>query len=204
MAHRGDHARFLLAFLRRPASVGSIVPSSPALARAMLDGVHPGPHEAVLEYGPGTGAFTAEIIKRLAGRANGTADLSRRYLGIELDAGFVRLLQRRFPQGRFVEASAEHADRHCRAAGLKRVAAVISSLPFASLPTGVQERVVRTLARLLPRGSHFRTYQYLHTYPLPSAGRFREMMRRALGPHRRTATVIRNVPPAFVLSWRKR
>lgn len=204
MRVRGDHARFLLAFLRRPASIGSVVPSSRVLARAMLDGVHPGAHESVLEFGPGTGAFTAEIIKRLAGKANGTADLSRRYLGIELDPGFVRLLQRRYPQGRFVAASAEHADRHCRRARLKRVSAVISSLPFATLPAGVQDRVVRTLARVLPRGAHFRTYQYLHTYLLPSAGRFRELMRRALGPHRRTATVLRNLPPAFVLSWRKR
>ncbi|MEK7767074.1 MAG: hypothetical protein AAB368_12630, partial [bacterium] len=156
---------------------------------------------SILELGPGTGPVTAEILKSLTRPGNGP--LRRSYLGIELEPDFVRVLRRRFPGARFVTTSAERADVECRKARLAPVRAVISSLPFACLPASVQDGVIRCLGRLVRRGCHFRTYQYVHAYLLPSAARFRRKMDACLGPHRLTATIVGNVPPAFVLTWKR-
>ena len=55
--------RFLRALITRPKNVGAIVPSSPALARAIAREIDPkaGP---VLEMGPGTGVITQAILER--------------------------------------------------------------------------------------------------------------------------------------------
>ena len=60
-----DHWLFLSHFRKNPRTVGAIAPSSQRLARAMLDGLHLDPDARVVELGPGTGAVTGEIARRL-------------------------------------------------------------------------------------------------------------------------------------------
>jgi phospholipid N-methyltransferase len=190
-----DTLRFLRAFLRHPTRIGAIAPSSPALARAMVAGLDLGPGQAILEYGPGTGPFTAQIETLLPDPAL--------YLGIERDAGFVAHLRQRHPRLRFVAGSAEDAATLAAQAGLPDVAAVLCGLPFASLPDSVQQNILADLARLLGPGRVFRTFQYVHAYPLPQAIRFRRRMTQTFGRPTRSAVVWANLPPAFVLTWRR-
>ena len=67
----------------------------------------------------------------------------------------------------------------------------------------MQDGVIAALSEMLPAGSggQFRTFQYVHAYPLPTAVRFRRRMAAIFGPCQRSAVVVRNLPPAFVLSW---
>ncbi len=190
-----DSARFLSAFLRSPTRVGAIAPSSPALARAMVKGIRINGGEAIIEFGPGTGPFTDEIRRTLTDPGC--------YLGIERDQAFVTLLQNRFPGFRFVCASAEDAPRSHREAGLGKVRAIICGLPFASLPPGVQDGVIAAIDGLLTPGCEFRTFQYVHAYLLPGGPRFRRRMDAIFGPHTRSAPVMLNLPPSFVLTWRR-
>jgi len=184
---------FLRAFLKNPGRTGAIAPSSDALARAMVRGLHLAPGETVVEFGPGTGAFTAAIRAALAAPDD--------YVGFEINAEFVRLLGGRFPRLRVIHDSAAQAPAHLAAMGRDSVRAVICGLPFASLPPGVQDDVIDALDRLMRPGSEFRTFQYVHAYGLPPAVRFRRRMRRRFGPCARLATVWPNLPPAFVLRW---
>ena len=189
-----DSIRFLAAMLRSPARVGAIAPSSAALARTMIRGIDLTNGHAVLELGPGTGPITRALHAALADPSV--------YLGIERDGAFVELLRNRLPRMRVVEGSAERAVYHLREAGHERVGAIISGLPFASLPAGVQDGVVEALGTLMGPSTVFRTFQYVHAWPLPSAVRFRQRMCESFGPCRISRPVLRNVPPAFVLSWR--
>src|SRR5205814_10677128 len=84
-----ERLQFLGAFLREPARVGSFAPSSPALARAMLHGCDLRNAKTVVEFGPGTGAFTRLILQRM-GRQTA-------FFAIELDDKHARGLRRRFP-----------------------------------------------------------------------------------------------------------
>ncbi|MBI1367971.1 MAG: SAM-dependent methyltransferase [Planctomycetes bacterium] len=190
-----DSIRFIAAAMRNPTKVGAIAPSSAVLGRAMVAGLSLGPDQAIVEMGPGTGPITQQIRTVLPHPGA--------YLGIEYDPVFVQLLRERFTDLRFVEGSAEHALKHLADAGHdpKRIGAIISGLPFASLPAAVAEAVVAALDELMEPGVVFRTFQYVHAWPLPSAVRFRRRMEKLFGPCRVTGPVVRNVPPAFVLSW---
>jgi phospholipid N-methyltransferase len=55
----GDTFRFIRQFLRTPGSIGAVAPSSKYLAKAMVAGVVLEPGQRLLEFGPGTGPFTA-------------------------------------------------------------------------------------------------------------------------------------------------
>jgi len=190
---RGDGIRFLKALARNPGATGAVLPSSRVLARQMLRGIDFDDGHDVLELGPGTGPFTAALQAVLP-------DPSR-YLGIELNPQFVRLLRQRFDGMCFVEGSAEDAEAHLREAGLGNVRTILSGLPFASLPPSVQDGVIGALDRLMTPGTVFRTFQYVHAMPLGAAQRFRRMMRGRFGHAAVSRPVVRNLPPAVVLSW---
>ena len=162
---------FLGRFVRNPRQVGAVVPSSPALARAMVRGLDVAADRSVVELGPGTGALTQTILRHLT--------RPDRYLGIELNRRFVEHLRRRFPGAPFVHGCAQDADRHHAETDLPTVGAVLCGLPFASLDDDVQDGVVDSLARLLPAQGQFRTFQYVHAYRLPAARRFRRRMDRS-------------------------
>ncbi len=53
-----ENIEFLQAFLKNPAKVGAITPSSPELALKMLKGIQPDDKNIILELGVGTGAIT--------------------------------------------------------------------------------------------------------------------------------------------------
>ena len=63
----------------------------------------------IVEFGPGTGAFTREIAARLAPGC--------RYLGIELNETFVRELAAEFPRLTFVQGSVVDLDQILSAHG---------------------------------------------------------------------------------------
>jgi len=169
------------------------MPSSRALADAMVGGLKLRPHGSVVEFGPGTGPFTRAILNAQPAGA--------RYLGVELDPEFVAHLRERFPDEDFAHASAADAfDLHAQR-GLPPADAVLCGLPFASLPVAVQDGVVRTIDRLLRDGGTFRTFQYLHAFNMANAKTFRARMDGLFGPGQCVAKVLRNVPPACVMSW---
>jgi phosphatidylethanolamine/phosphatidyl-N-methylethanolamine N-methyltransferase len=188
-----EHLAFLQVLFRAPARTGAIAPSSVHLARAMVKGLTIELGQTLVEFGPGTGALTAEIHRILPSQSS--------YLGVEIEPRFAELLRRRFPDLRVVEGSAEEAPRFVAEAGCAQVKAIVCGLPFATLPAGVQDGVIRALDVLVGPGAQFRTFQYIHAYPLPPAVRFRHRMTDLFGPHTREATVVRNLPPAYVLSW---
>jgi phospholipid N-methyltransferase len=190
-----EHLQFLKAFARNPAKVGAIAPSSPRLASAMVNGLSLNDEQSIVEFGPGTGPFTEAIRGVLAKHDN--------YIGIERDPKFIGILRDRFPQVNFIEGSAEHAKDLHQEAGIPPVKAILCGLPFASLPPSVQDGVIASLDHMMQPGTQFRTFQYVHAYPLPTAIRFRKQMSSLFGKFTRSRAVLRNLPPAYVLRWER-
>lgn len=185
--------KFARSFLRNPRQIGAVVPSSPALAKAMVRALDVKENQSVVELGPGTGAFTRAILRGLPSRAQ--------YLGIELNNVFVNHLRARFPGVEFVNGCAQDAAQHHADQELPSVRAVLCGLPFASLPAAVQDGVVASLDELLADGGEFRTFQYVHAYRMPAARRFRQRMDGVFGRGQRSPIIKLNIPPAYVLSW---
>ena len=191
-----DHIKFLAAFARNPKHVGAIAPSSDALAAAMVEGLQISANKTIVEFGPGTGSFTKAIYNRFSDEGG-----EGNYLGIERDKAFVKHLRNRFPDMNFVHGSAEKLPVYHQAAELPPVGGVVSGLPFASLPITVQDSITSMLDELLLPGTVFRTFQYVHAYPLPTAIRFRKRMQDLGLKMARRKIILCNLPPAYVLTW---
>ena len=188
-----ENIEFLQAFLKNPTKVGSIAPSSPELARAMIDGIEPGPENVVVELGVGTGAITKYL--------QSTVPDDRSYLGIELDGSLVRRLRKNFPDMEIVRGNAANMRSIHQRTGLGKVGAIICCLPFVSLPNEVGEEILREVDKFMQEGCTFRTFQYAHGYYFPSAIKLREFMRDRYGRSKRSPLIVKNVPPAYTLTW---
>jgi phospholipid N-methyltransferase len=189
-----ERLRFLSAFLREPARVGSFVPSSPALAQAMLRGCDLRNARTVVEFGAGTGAFTRPILERIGGHTT--------FLAFELDDKHVRGLRQRFPGLVVYRDSAERVQKYLADHRRKKADYIISGLPWANMPVTEQERILRGVLNSLTPDGMFATFAYVHARWLPRARRFRERLENYFGQVTTSQIVWRNFPPAFVYRCR--
>lgn len=192
---RVGRGTFLARFLADPRAIGAVAPSSRYLAAKMVRGVDFVPGVRIVEFGPGTGPFTRAILAALP--AGG------RYLGIERDPVLVALLRERFPAADVAHDSVENLLALAGARDLLPLDHVVSGLPFASLPRAVTRAVIAASYDALRPGGTFTTFQYLHSFPLPSARSFRATMGERFGPLDSWGVELRNLPPALVLTWRR-
>jgi phospholipid N-methyltransferase len=189
-------ALFLRQFVRSPRSVGAVLPSSAALARAMLAPIDFTSARTIVEFGPGTGAFTRHIAARLAPGC--------RYLGIELNPDFVRGLAKAFPSLAFVHGSVADLGQILAARRIGPIDAIVCGLPWASLPMSLQETVFAAIDLTLVPGGVLATFGYLQSLALPGAWTLRRRLRRDFAEVGHSPVVWGNVPPAFAYICRKR
>lgn len=188
-----ENIQFLQAFLKNPGTVGSITPSSPELARRMVSGIQPGGDNVVLELGVGTGAITKFLQEIVPNDAS--------YLGIELDRDLVRSLKRNYPDMKIVRGNALEAASIHERSGLGKVGTIICCLPFVSMSNEIGEKILLEIDKFMQQGCTFRTFQYAHGYYFPSAIKLREFMRDRYGKSKRSPLIVKNVPPAYTLTW---
>jgi phosphatidylethanolamine/phosphatidyl-N-methylethanolamine N-methyltransferase len=191
-----DHRRaFLAAFLRRPATMGAVVPSSARLSAVLTSVVPTVGTPVVVELGPGTGAVSAAIDDRLPQGA--------RHLAVELDAGMVDFLRRTRPGMDVVNGDARDLGRLLAERGVAHVDAVVCGLPWALFDETTQFRILTEVGHAIGATGAFTTFAYLPGMALPAAHRFRRTLRARFEEVIVTATVWRNMPPAFVYVCRR-
>jgi len=188
-----ENLQFLQAFLKNPLNVGAIAPSSPELAAEMLAGITPDDDNIVLELGVGTGAITKFLRSAIPSRGS--------YLGIELDEDLVKTLNKNYPDMNIICGNAAEAYRIHEESGLGKVRYLVCCLPFVSLPKEVSEMVLTEIEKFMDEGCELRIFQYAHGYFLPPAIKLRELLKNRYGKSRRSPLVLKNVPPAFTLTW---
>jgi phosphatidylethanolamine/phosphatidyl-N-methylethanolamine N-methyltransferase len=188
-------AMFLRQFVQSPRTVGAIMPSSRALAEVMLAPIDFTGARTVVEFGPGTGAFTRAIAARLAPGS--------RYLGIELNATFIRSLRLDFAEFEFVHGSVADMSLILADHEIVTADAIVCGLPWATLPISLQDTVFQAMDRALAPGGVFVTFGYLQSLVLPGAWALRQRLRMHFAAVERSAPVWGNVPPAFAYVCRK-
>lgn len=174
--------------------MGAIAPSSPELASKMLEGIEPDENNVVIELGVGTGAITKFLQHKLAN--------DKSYLGIELDKNLVKSLSRNYPDLKIVCGNACETFSIHQKSDLGKVGFIICCLPFVSLPNEVGEKILSEIDKFMQKGCTFRTFQYAHGYYMPSAIKLREFMRNRYGKSKRSPLIVKNVPPAYTLTWK--
>ena len=185
--HDDSPLHFLGEFVRQPLKVGAILPSSKALSRVVVESCHIRPADTVVELGPGTGAFTGLILKRLSSRG--------RLLAVELNPTHADILRRRFPKCEVVQDSAEHLKQHLDG---ELADCIVSGLAWGSMHPRLQNQIFRAILRSLKPGGQFIAFAYVHAAWLPPARRFRQRLERHFKQVETTPIVWRNLPPAFV------
>lgn len=180
---------FLKEFVARPHEIGAIVPSSPALARKIVEMVDWARVENVVEYGPGLGAVTTEILRKAAGR---------NFFAIEVNESYADALTQRFPQLAIFRESAARVVDICSRHGIDRLDCVISGLPWANFRQKLQDELLDAMLQMMPPGGQFATFAYMHGLALPSGRRFRAKLDQRFTRVDRGEVVWRNAPPAVV------
>jgi phospholipid N-methyltransferase len=145
---------FALNFFRHPMMLGSIVPSSRFLIRQLLEPVDWGQARVIVEYGPGVGVITTEVLRRM-----GPDTL---LIAIETNPDFVSYLRDSIKDERLhvVEGSAESVDEILRRYGQSNASYVISGIPFSTIPAPVRERILLKTCDVLKPGGSFLVYQF--------------------------------------------
>ncbi|GIM88947.1 class I SAM-dependent methyltransferase [Paractinoplanes toevensis] len=185
-----SRAAFLREYVRAPFSVAAVTPSGRALAGLVTA---PVPHRGdpvIVELGAGTGAFTAAVQRRLAGRGH--------HLAIEINERFAGVLAARFPQVDVAVADAFRLREVLAGRGLDRADVIVSGLPWAAFTAARQDELLSAVAGALAPAGAFTAFGYTLFRAAPGARR----LRRALGDHFEEVvtgrTVWANLPPAFV------
>lgn len=183
-----DHRlQFLQGFLTRPKEVGSIIPSSRFLERRVVRVADVREARTIVELGPGTGGTTRAILKAMAAQA--------RLLAIEINPRFAQLLER-IPDRRLTvhEGSAAEIAEALSAHGLPPADAILSGIPFSTMPRDLGFDILRSVHDSLAPGGVFVAYQV--------RDRVEDLGRHVFG-HAQVQTVMLNVPPMRVYRWRK-
>ncbi len=151
--------------------------------------------DAVVEYGPGTGAFTAQILQS---KQPGTD-----FFAVELNSQFAATLAARFPDVSILEDSVANIEELCRQQGVSGVDAIVCGLPWAAFSDRDQTAYMEAMMKVLKPGGHFATFAYLQGMLLPAARRFRKKLQSYFGEVHLSPTVWWNAPPAFVYQCRR-
>jgi phospholipid N-methyltransferase len=150
----GNALLFARNFFRHPRMLGSIVPSSRFLSKQLLEPINWGRARVIVEYGPGVGGITAEVLRRMRPDAA--------LIAIEMNPDFVSYLRGSITDRRLhvVEGSAVSVhDILCRF-GYQRADYIISGIPFSTIPAPVRERILRNTRDVLEPGGAFLVYQF--------------------------------------------
>ena len=168
-------------FVRYPFMLGSIIPSSRFLVNQVLEPIDWERARVIVEYGPGVGTFTAEILRRMRGDAQ--------LVAIETNREFVRFLRNSLPDPRLhvVHDSAAEVQTVLQRLGLPAPRYIISGIPLGSMPDPVRADIVGKSRAALEPGGAFLVYQF--------TARVLPVLERTFGEVRRSFER-RNLPPA--------
>lgn len=192
---RAARRAFIAAVLRNPAQVGAVVPTSEAMADLLTRIVPRSGAPVVVELGPGTGAVTGVIDDRL--------DPQARHIAVELDPEMAAYLQRTHPGLEVIEGNAVKLGALLAEHDVEHADAVVSGLPWSLFDDETQGLILGQIAELIGPSGAFTTFAYRHGLLLSAARRFRRALHETFDEVLVTATVWRNVPPAFVYVCRR-
>jgi phospholipid N-methyltransferase len=168
-ARSRDALLFGANFVKHPRMLGSIIPSSRRLVRRLLAPVDWDAVSVVVEYGPGVGTITVEVLRRLGPRA--------RMVAIDTNRAFVAHLRRTVTDPRLsvVHGSAAEAGAILFDLGRTRADVVISGIPFATMPRALREEILFRTRAILPARGSFLVYQFSRAVRVHLLGHFAEI-----------------------------
>ncbi|GAB4176970.1 MAG: rRNA adenine N-6-methyltransferase family protein [Wenzhouxiangellaceae bacterium] len=187
-ARPGSWLAFFRGFLKSPKGVGSVIPSSRFMERAIIQYARPESEQVVVELGPGTGGTTRALLGAMRDDA--------RLLAIDLDPAFTAIVSA-IPDPRLIAHTGSAADLVdiLGQYQLDSAGVVVSGIPFSTMPRPVAEAVIDAVHAALRPGGAFVAYQF--------RSEVARVAEPVFGPAVRTEKVVLNVPPMRIWRWEK-
>jgi phospholipid N-methyltransferase len=141
-------------FFKYPAMLGSIIPSSSFLVKHLMTKVDWERARLLIEFGPGVGTITREMLKRMRPDAV--------LLAIELNEDFVEHLRATIhdPRLRVVQGSAADVRSIMAEQGLGNADFIISSIPYSLLTERQRREIVAESRDSLHEQGSMLVFQY--------------------------------------------
>lgn len=181
--------KFLKEYIKNPLKVGAIMPSTKYLAKEMIKNIDFNCARCIVEYGPGTGVFTEEILKK--------SSKSTLILLFETNKEFYNNLKLRYKSVNniiVINDGAENVSKYLAKLNIKKVDYVISGLPFTSLPENTSKRILYNTKKILSDRGEFITFQY---------SLFKKKLFKKNFSYITHTKIYKNIPPAYVLRCKK-
>jgi phosphatidylethanolamine/phosphatidyl-N-methylethanolamine N-methyltransferase len=140
---------FLSEIARSPRQMGTVWPSSPALAEAMARWLPAASEHGVLELGPGTGIVTEKLL------AAGLPE--EKLIAIEKSDRLAEFLRQKHPQATILSGDALQLRELL---GIRKVGAVFSSLPLKVFSPAETRHLAEQIESVLLPGHHWIQYSY--------------------------------------------
>jgi phospholipid N-methyltransferase len=141
-------------FFKHPKMLGSLIPSSRFLINQVLGRIDFGRARCIVEFGPGVGTFTTEILKRM--RPDATL------IVFETNPDFVRLLRRSYrdPRLQIAHRSAADLPQVLAESDIGRADYIISGIPFSTMPATLRSSILRSSHEALAADGAMLVYQF--------------------------------------------
>ncbi len=172
--------------------VASVMPTSRFAVEKICSRIDLDSARVVIEYGPGTGVFTRELLRRMNPDA--------RLVAIERNGALTRLLQRNCgdPRLQIYNDCAGNVLDIARRSGAAKADCVLSGIPFSFLHPDTRVELLRNTYRILRKGGKFLAYQTFYQPP----GHLRVPVRE-LFPSVSTGFAVLCVPPLLLIEATK-
>jgi phosphatidylethanolamine/phosphatidyl-N-methylethanolamine N-methyltransferase len=177
--------QFVMTAIRDP-FVGALTRASSDTRKAIIAAI-PSGAKVIVEYGPGDGIVTDEIISRFP---------EARIIIIERNQDFIEQLSARY-KGTNVEVVhgiAQEVGAHLKERGILAADVVISGIPFSFFSPNVRFGIVNATHDMLADGGVFIVYQYSEL--------MMAMLRKVFSSVE-SKLVFRNIPPYFIMQAKK-
>ena len=172
----------LRSFVKNPLRTGSVVQSSPILAKKMLEKIDFQNTKCIVELGGGAGIITKKILKKMHKKCI--------LLCFEIEPALASKLKR-IDDSRLmvINDSAEKIDFYLKYYGFQKADCIVSGLPLASLPPKTSRSILKNIYAHLPSGGQYVQFQY----SLQSLRQIKYLFSSVA-----ISFVLLNFPPAFV------
>lgn len=174
---------FIKQFFKNKSEVGAIAPSSKRLGDKMYGDIDFFDSKCIVEFGPGTGVFTLEVLKNIRKDA--------KLIVFETNEAFYNNLKESIKDDRLVliNDSAELLKKYLNDYGFNKADYIISSLPLTVFNKELKNNILDESVKCLNNGGEFIQFQYSLNALKLLKSKFKNVDLKF---------TLLNIPPAFV------
>ena len=175
---------FFSNFLKKPKEVAAIAPSSRYVIRHITKNIDFNNAKYIVEYGPGIGNITEELLKNMSPDA--------KLVCIESNKKFCKFLDNNIQDRRLtiINDSAEKLDFYIKKLNITNIDYVFSGIPFSLIKKEIKKDIIKKTECILRENGKFIIYQQYNWH----LKKYLDIYFKKIS----TTVELRNIPPTML------